>query len=70
MGVFPVSFRLDDHMAMNPANTLSDHQKVELVARISASGSPMAQSGDLEGRVAGVAVGAKDVKVVIDRVVP
>ena len=70
MGVFPMSFRLDDHMAMNPSNTLSDHQKVELVARISASGSPMAQSGDLEGRVVGVAVGAKNVKVVIDRVVP
>ena len=67
---FPLSFSLDDSMAMNPANTLSNHKEVVLLARISASGNPIAQPGDLEGRVIGVAVGSKDVKLVIDRVLP
>lgn len=70
MGSFPLQFSLDDSMAMNPANTLSKHKEVVLVARISASGNPIAQPGDLEGRITGVAVGAKDVKLVIDRVLP
>lgn len=70
MAAFPMRFRLDDSMAMNPANTLSNHKQVVLLARISVSGNPMAQSGDLEGRVVGVAVGSQDVRVVIDRVVP
>lgn len=70
MGPFPLQFSLDDSMAMNPANTLANHKEVVLVARISASGNPIAQPGDLEGRVVGVAVGARDVKVVIDRVLP
>lgn len=70
MGGFPLQFSLDDSMAMNPANTLSNHKEVVLVARISASGNPIAQPGDLEGRVTGVAVGARDVKLVIDRVLP
>jgi cytochrome c-type biogenesis protein CcmH len=57
-------------MAMNPANTLSNHKDVVLVARISASGDPVGQPGDLEGRLVGVPVGAGDVKLVIDRVLP
>ncbi|MEX1165350.1 MAG: c-type cytochrome biogenesis protein CcmI [Hydrogenophaga sp.] len=70
VGPFPLRFSLDDSMAMNPANTLSNHKEVVVVARISASGNPLPQPGDLEGRVMGVAVGAKDVKLVIDRVLP
>jgi len=67
---FPMDFELSDRLAMNPGNLLSQHQQVTLVARISKSGGPMAQSGDLEGSVKGVAVGAKGVKLVIDRAVP
>jgi cytochrome c-type biogenesis protein CcmH len=70
MGQFPLSFSLDDSMAMNPTNTLSGHKEVVVLARISASGNPIAQPGDLEGRITGVAVGAKNVKLVIDRVLP
>jgi cytochrome c-type biogenesis protein CcmH len=70
MGAFPMRFSLDDSMAMSPANTLSNHREVVVLARISASGNPIAQPGDLEGRITGVAVGAKGVKLVIDRVVP
>jgi cytochrome c-type biogenesis protein CcmH len=70
VGSFPLQFRLDDSMAMSSANTLSKHKQVVLLARISASGNPMAQSGDLEGRLVGVAVGTQNVKLVIDRVLP
>jgi cytochrome c-type biogenesis protein CcmH len=70
LGPFPIQFRLDNTMAMNPANTLSNHKEVVLVARISASGDPVGQPGDLEGRLVGVPVGAGDVKLVIDRVLP
>lgn len=69
-GSFPLQFRLDDSMAMNPANTLSKHKQVVLLARVSVSGNPIAQPGDLEGRLVGVAVGTQDVQLVIDRVLP
>lgn len=70
MGDFPLPFRLDDRMVMNPGNTLSDHSEVVLLARITASGNPLAQTGDLEGRLLNVAVGDDNVRIVIDQVVP
>jgi cytochrome c-type biogenesis protein CcmH len=70
MGPLPLSFNLNDSLAMIPGNVLSKHKDVMLVARISASGNPIAQPGDLEGRLAGVAVGAKDVRLLVDRVLP
>lgn len=70
LGAFPFQFRLDDSMAMSPDNTLSTHKEVVLLARISVSGNPIAQPGDMEGRLVGVAVGSQDVKLVIDRVLP
>ena len=69
-GSLPLQFKLDDGMAMNPGNVLSQHEEVVLVARVSKSGNPIAQPGDLEGRVTGVKVGANGVKVVIDKVLP
>lgn len=69
-GKFPLEFELNDSMAMNPGNTLSRHPQVILVARVSKSGNPMAQSGDLEGTVANVKVGATGVKIVIEQVRP
>lgn len=69
-GSLPLQFKLDDSMAMNPGNVLSQHKEVVLVARVSKSGNPIAQPGDLEGRVSGVKVGANGVKVMIDKVVP
>ncbi|MBI1284924.1 MAG: c-type cytochrome biogenesis protein CcmI [Thiobacillus sp.] len=67
-GKFPLEFELNDSMAMNPANTLSQQKQVMLVARVSKSGNPMGQAGDLEGTVTAVKVGASGVKVVIDQV--
>lgn len=67
-GKLPMEFELNDSMAMNPANTLSQHQQVALVARVSKSGGPMGQAGDLEGTVPVVKVGAAGVRIVIDQV--
>jgi cytochrome c-type biogenesis protein CcmH len=66
----PLEFELDDSMAMNPGNTLSQHKQVILVARISKSGNPMAQPGDFEGTLPNVKVGASGVKIVIDQTRP
>lgn len=66
----PVRFTLDDSMAMNPQAKLSAHPKVVVVARISKSGGPAAQRGDLQGTSAPVASDARGVALVIDSVVP
>lgn len=46
----PVTFIMDDSMAMMPTNKLSDHQHVYVGARVSRSGNPIASSGDIQGR--------------------
>jgi len=70
VGQFPLEFELNDSTAMSPGNTLSQHKQVMLVARVSKSGNPLAQPGDLEGRILDVKVGAMGVKLVIDQVLP
>lgn len=67
---FPMDFELSDRLAMNPGNLLSQHKQVTLVARISRSGGPMAQPGDLEGSVKEVVVGAQGVQLLIDKILP
>ena len=46
----PESIRLDDAVSMNPAALLSTAQVIEVVARISLAGTPMAHPGDWEWR--------------------
>jgi cytochrome c-type biogenesis protein CcmH len=67
---FPLEFELSDAMAMNPDNKLSNFKEVTLTARISKSGQPMGAAGDLEGSLTAVKVGAKDIKLTIDKVRP
>jgi cytochrome c-type biogenesis protein CcmH len=56
-------------MAMTPAMKLSSVTHVFVGARISHSGQPIAQSGDLEGDAGIVAVDGKaPVKISIDKV--
>jgi cytochrome c-type biogenesis protein CcmH len=54
-------------MAMSPAAKLSDQARVVVGARISKSGNPAPQPGDLEGLAAPVKVGASGLSVTIDR---
>lgn len=65
----PVSVTLTDAMAMTPSMKLSSVTHVFVGARISHSGQPIAQSGDLEGDAGVVAVDSKTpIKISIDKV--
>lgn len=68
---FPVVLTLSDADRLMPTQTLSMQTRVQLAARISASGDASAAPGDLEAavQVADVVDGAK-ITLVIDRVVP
>ena len=65
----PLSFSLDDSMAMSPATKLSAFPKVVVTARISKSGGATPQPGDLQGASAPVASSARAVSITIDKVV-
>ena len=66
---WPVRFSLDDQASMGQGRPLSAFEYVDIVARVSHTGSPTAQPGDLEGIVRRVAVGAEAVDLLIDRVI-
>jgi cytochrome c-type biogenesis protein CcmH len=67
----PLAFTLDDSQAMSPQTRLSQHEQVQLVARISRSGQATPQSGDLQGQTQKpVRVGSAGIELVIDSVVP
>lgn len=66
----PISFTLDDAMAMSPAMKLSNFPVVVVGARVSKSGNALPSPGDLSGQVAGVKLGAEGLQVVIDTVQP
>lgn len=66
----PVSFKLDDNMAMTPAMKLSSFPEVVVGARISKTGQAIPASGDLEGHSDPVKIGDGEVSITIDHVVP
>jgi cytochrome c-type biogenesis protein CcmH len=66
----PIKFDLDDSMAPTPMAHLSDFSQVIVGARISKSGDPMPQSGDLQGLTNVVQVGSSGLQVKINSVVP
>jgi cytochrome c-type biogenesis protein CcmH len=61
----PVSFSLDDSMAMSPQMKLSGFPQVIVGARVSRSGQAMPQEGDFAGQSDAVKVGSEGVKVEI-----
>ncbi|HZW72317.1 MAG TPA: c-type cytochrome biogenesis protein CcmI, partial [Caldimonas sp.] len=65
----PLTFTLDDSMAMSPAAKISSATQVTIGARISKSGTALPQPGDLAGETTGVAPGATGVAVRIGSVV-
>lgn len=66
----PKNFTLDDSMAMTPAMVLSKFAQVTVEARVSKSGNAIPQSGDLSAAAVTVKPGAKNIKILIDRIVP
>jgi cytochrome c-type biogenesis protein CcmH len=66
----PLTFELNDSMAMTPGLELSSFPRVVIGARISKSGSALPQAGDLQGQSQAVAPGAKGVLVTIDSASP
>ena len=66
----PATFTLDDTQAMTPGARLSQHARVELVARVSKTGSATVQSGDLVAAAREVKVGSSGLSLVIDTQVP
>ncbi|MCB1859983.1 MAG: c-type cytochrome biogenesis protein CcmI [Gammaproteobacteria bacterium] len=67
----PLTLTLDDSGAMMPTMKISNFKQVIVGARVSRSGGAIAQSGDLNGEMAPVDVGADAiVDIVIDKVVP
>jgi cytochrome c-type biogenesis protein CcmH len=66
----PMKFALDDSQSMSPAMKLSGASAVRIEARVSRSGNAMPQAGDIVGTSGVVKPGARDVKIVLDKVVP
>jgi cytochrome c-type biogenesis protein CcmH len=65
----PLTFTLDDSMAMSPAARLSLAGRVVVGARVSKRGDATAQPGDLQGLSAPVSPGAGGLKIEIAEVV-
>jgi len=67
----PYTFTLDDSKAMSPAALLSGAGQIIVSARVSKSGNPMAQPGDLSGQSGPVTLGAHNIRLEIkDAVAP
>ncbi len=66
----PKRFTLDDSMAMTPTSKISGAPALRIEARVSRSGNATPQPGDLVGASAVVKPGARDVAIVIDKVLP
>ena len=66
----PISFTLDDSMAMAPEMKLSKFGSVIVEARISKSGDAMAKAGDLRGQLGPLKPGSAGLALVIDSVQP
>ena len=66
----PISFSLDDSLAMAPEMKLSKFTSVVVGTRVSKSGEAMPRPGDLQGQAGPINVGSRDVEIVIDKVVP
>ena len=66
----PITFTLDDSMAMAPEMKLSKFGSVIVEARVSKSGNAMPQAGDLRGQLGPLKPGSAGLALVIDSVQP
>ena len=69
-GAWPRTFELDDSMSMAGGTKLSEAPSVTLEARLSHSGDATPHAGDLAGQGVEARPGARDVRIVLDRVLP
>jgi len=69
-GKMPIEFTLDDSMAMDASMNLSSTTEVTVMARVSRSGNATPQSGDMQGALQNVKIGAAGIEIVIDEVIP
>jgi cytochrome c-type biogenesis protein CcmH len=67
---FPMSFVLDDALAMSPNALISQLPEVSVEVRISKTGMAMPESGDLISSSQTIKVGAKNARLMIDQVRP
>ena len=65
----PLQFMFDDSMAVQPQAKLSGIEQIEVVARVSKTGNPVAQSGDLQGTTGVIKPGTNGLSIVIDSIV-
>jgi cytochrome c-type biogenesis protein CcmH len=65
----PLTFTLDDSMAMSPAARLSSAKRVVVGARISKGGDAVAKAGDLQGLSVPMNVGTRGLKIEISELV-
>lgn len=63
----PFQFALDDMAAVAPMAKLSDFPEAIVMARVSKSGNPAMQPGDMQGESAAVKTGSSGVKVTINQ---
>ena len=66
----PLSFTLDDSLALNPQLTLSTAQQVRVEARVAKFGDATPRAGDLRGVSQAVAANATGLNITIDQLVP
>jgi len=66
----PYSFELNDSQAMSPQMSLSQFKEFSIYARVSKSGNALPQAGDFIGQIDNVQLGAKQLRLVIDKIQP
>lgn len=70
-GDLPLNIILDDSSLLRPDTSLSQYTELSITARISRSGQPVAQSGDLQSEAQLVKVeGSSGLQLIIDQVLP
>jgi cytochrome c-type biogenesis protein CcmH len=65
---FPMSFALNDSLAMNPSAPLSQLTEASIEVRISKTGMAKPEAGDLISTAQTIPVGAKDVRLLVNQV--
>jgi cytochrome c-type biogenesis protein CcmH len=65
---FPMSFTLNDSLAMNPSTPLSQLNEASVEVRISKTGMAKPEAGDLISTEQNIQVGAKDVRLLVNQV--